>query len=260
MENPTNSTSGGGPDLMSFGMPQYGNYGFNLGANPRMPNFSYGFNGGFPYMLYPIPSYQLNDMMQYSILGNTFGFVGPFPTPFTNNETPIMLNPNNHHGGINNNGHNDNGSNSNSHNDNGGNGGNGGNNNSCNGNGGNGDNINDGGSASNGPNVFQFSDTSLQHLKYEGYSNPSKHVALFLNNIVQQGITNEVAIKQRFFSTLHKISLQWYECIKDNSWPMIKEQFLDCFQTLRNPSAIYKALQVIKQPTEETIWNYDGRL
>eukprot|EP01018_Ginkgo_biloba_P002316 Gb_29664 [translate_table: standard] len=163
-----NPISRGGPNPMSFGMPPYGNYGFIPRANPRMPNFNYGFNGGFPYTPYTIPSYQLNNMMQYSMAGNTIGFGRPFTPPFTNG-TPSMPNSSNNYGG---------------------NGGNGGNNNSCNGNGGNGGNIND----------------------------------------------------------------------EDNSWPMIKEQFLDRFQTLCNPYAIYKALQEIKHATEETVRNYDGRL
>eukprot|EP01018_Ginkgo_biloba_P000022 Gb_07985 [translate_table: standard] len=71
---------------------------------------------------------------------------------------------------------------------------------------------------------------------------------------------NEVIIKQRFFSTLRKIALQWYQCVKDSFWTMIKEQFLDRFWTLRNPSAIYKALREIKQAIEETVQNYDGKL
>eukprot|EP01018_Ginkgo_biloba_P000530 Gb_17479 [translate_table: standard] len=151
---------GGGYNPMSFGMPPYKNFG----VNPGMPNFSYGWNGGFPYTQYPTPS----------------------------------------NGGSrsNNSGHNGNGGNSGNNN--------GGNNN-------NGDNLN-GSNAANGPSVFQFPDTSLQHLKYEGHTHPSKHLALFLNN--------------------------------ENSWPMIKEQFLDRFQILRNPSAIYKALRGDPTPKE----------
>eukprot|EP01018_Ginkgo_biloba_P028800 Gb_36751 [translate_table: standard] len=41
---------------------------------------------------------------------------------------------------------------------------------------------------------------------------------------------------------------------------MIKEQFLDHFQILRNPSTIYKVLRGIKQAMEETVRNYDGRV
>eukprot|EP01018_Ginkgo_biloba_P018654 Gb_35308 [translate_table: standard] len=176
-----NPTARGGYNPMSFDMPQYENFGFNLG----MPNFSYGIDN-------------------------------------TSNSGNNGNNSNGGHGSNNSghNGNNGNGSNNNSCNSNGGYG-NGGNNN-------NGVNLN-GSSASNGPSVVQITNTSLQHLKYEGYTNPSEHLALFRNNIEQRGIKNKIAIKQRFFSTLRDIALQWYECVKENSWPMIKEQFLDRF-------------------------------
>eukprot|EP01018_Ginkgo_biloba_P015436 Gb_17846 [translate_table: standard] len=153
-----NPTAGGGYNLMSFGMPQYENFGFN----PGMPNFSYGWNGGFPYTPYPILGYQPNNMMQYSILGNTFRFGGLFATPFPNNRTSCMPNPNNNYRGISNTSNNSNNNNNNNV-------GSGSNNSSHNGNSGNNNGGNpNGSSASNGPSVFQFPDTSLQHLKYEG--------------------------------------------------------------------------------------------
>eukprot|EP01018_Ginkgo_biloba_P039163 Gb_28714 [translate_table: standard] len=156
----------------------------------RLPNYGYGFR----YTSYPVPGYQLNNMMQCSMPGNSFGFGGPFALSFTNNGTLCMLNSNNNYRGIDNN-------------DNSGN----------NGHNGNIGNINDGSNTFNNPNMFQFPNTSLQQLKYEGYVDPFEHLALLLNNIVQRGITNEVAIKQGFFSTLRGIALQWYECVKDNS-------------------------------------------
>eukprot|EP01018_Ginkgo_biloba_P006184 Gb_17841 [translate_table: standard] len=41
---------------------------------------------------------------------------------------------------------------------------------------------------------------------------------------------------------------------------MIKDQFLDRSQILHNLSAMYKALREIKQPIEETLRDYNGRL
>ena len=203
----TNPTTGGGYNPTLFGMPQYRNFGVNAG----MPNFGYGWNGAFPYTPYPIPGYLPNNMMQYPLPGNAFGFGGSFTNPFPNNGTPCMPNSNNNNN-TSNNGNNSNGGSRNNNNGHNRNGGNGGNNHGGSGNGGNnnnGGNLN-GGNASNGPSVFQFPDTSLQHLKYEGYTDPSEHLALFLNNVEQQGIQNEIAIKQRFFSTLRGIALQWY--------------------------------------------------
>eukprot|EP01018_Ginkgo_biloba_P005127 Gb_19457 [translate_table: standard] len=223
-----NPTARGGYNPMSFGMPQYENFG----VNPGMPNFGYGWNEGFPYTPYPIPRYQPNNMMQYSMLGNAFGFGGLFATPFPHNRTLCMPNPNNNYRGSgnssnssnnSNNGNRGRGSNNNGHNGDGGNGGNnnGGDNNHC-------GNLNES-NASNGPSMFQFPNTSLQHLKYKGHTNPYEHLALFLNNVEQRGIKNEIAIKQRFFSSLRNTALQWYECVKEKSWPMIKKQFLNCF-------------------------------
>eukprot|EP01018_Ginkgo_biloba_P009687 Gb_04618 [translate_table: standard] len=107
MENPT---TGGGYNLMSFSMPQYEIFRFN----PRMPNFSYGWNGGFRYSPYPILGNQPNNMMQYSMPRNAFGFEGPFATPFPNNRTPCMPNSNNNYGGVDNtNNNSNNGNNSN---------------------------------------------------------------------------------------------------------------------------------------------------
>eukprot|EP01018_Ginkgo_biloba_P017665 Gb_36966 [translate_table: standard] len=80
------SDIGGGYNPMSFGMQQYEKFG----VNPGMPNFSYGWNERFPYTPYPIRGYQPNNMMQYSMPGNAFGFGGPFSTPFSNNETLSM--------------------------------------------------------------------------------------------------------------------------------------------------------------------------
>eukprot|EP01018_Ginkgo_biloba_P008512 Gb_04262 [translate_table: standard] len=180
--SPLANPTAGGYSPMSFGIPQYENFGFN----PGMPNFGYGCNGGFPYT-------------PYLSLGGIDN---------TNNSGS--------------NGSGGSGSNNSSHNRNGG------NNNGRNGHGGNnnnGGNLN-GNSPSNGPSVFQFLDTSLQHLKYEGYTDPFEHLVLFLNNVEQRRFRNEIAIKQQSFSTLRGIALQWD----------------------------------IKESTEETVQNYDGRL
>eukprot|EP01018_Ginkgo_biloba_P036227 Gb_41261 [translate_table: standard] len=200
---------------MLFGMPQYKNFG----VNPGVPNFGYGWNRAFPYTPYPITGYPPNNMMQYPIPRNAFGFGGMFNTPFPSNETPSMPNTNNNYRGSGNNGNGGSGSNNNGHNGN-----------SCNGgNNNNGGNLNKG-NASNGPSVFQFPDTSLQHLKYEGYTNPSEHLALFLNNVEQRGIQNEIAIKQLFFSNLHGIALQWPS--KKSSKPQEKR----CITTMNKPN------------------------
>eukprot|EP01018_Ginkgo_biloba_P033463 Gb_39326 [translate_table: standard] len=135
-----------------------------------MPNYDYGFNKGFPYTPYPSTSHHFNHIMQYPMTGNPFSFGGPFAPPFTNNGTPSMPTPSNNFKGS---GDNSNGGNNNSGDYN-----NGGNNNN------NHHNTNNGGGTSNGPNSFQFADIFLQHLKYEGYGDPSEHLALFLNNIV----------------------------------------------------------------------------
>eukprot|EP01018_Ginkgo_biloba_P030968 Gb_34553 [translate_table: standard] len=155
------------------------------GVNPGIPNFGYGWNGGFHYTPYPILGYQLNNMMQYSMPGNTFGFGGLFSTPFPNNKTPCMPNFNNIYGGRDNTNNNGNNGNGGSRSKNSGHNGNGGNNNGGNNN--NGCNLN-GSNVQNGPSVFHFPDTSLKHLKYEGYIDPSEHLALFLNNVEQRGI------------------------------------------------------------------------
>eukprot|EP01018_Ginkgo_biloba_P019939 Gb_23242 [translate_table: standard] len=248
--NPTILTSVGGPNPMPFGLPQYKNYAINLGVVPGMPN-SYGFNGGVPYAPYPAMGHHFNNMMQYPMARNSFNFGNPFASPFTdNNGTTSGPTPSNDFGGIENNGHN-------------GNSGNGGYINGNNSDGGRNNNSNDhsnnnGSGAYNGPSMFEILNTSLQHLKYEGYGDLFEYLALFFNNIAQEGIANKIAIKQSFFSTLREIGLQWSECIKENSRAMIKEQFLDCFQIVHNPSDIYKAPREIKEATKEPMRNYDG--
>eukprot|EP01018_Ginkgo_biloba_P027929 Gb_38489 [translate_table: standard] len=94
----TNPTTGGGYNPTLFGMPQYGNLGINAG----MPNFGYGWNGAFPYTPYPTPGYLPNNMMQYPLPGNAFGFGGSFTNPFPNNGTPCMPNSNNNNNTSNN--------------------------------------------------------------------------------------------------------------------------------------------------------------
>eukprot|EP01018_Ginkgo_biloba_P015427 Gb_26976 [translate_table: standard] len=97
-------------------------------------------NGALPYTPYPILGYTPNNMMQYPIPRNAFGFGGMFNTQFPNNGTPSMPNLNSNYGGSNNTSNNSNNGNGGSGSNNNGHNGNDGNNHSGSGNGGNNNN------------------------------------------------------------------------------------------------------------------------